>query len=66
MTIKYKFYLLLLFFLTVSLNAQRRHKIDQLNQHLNLIDSAFQKGEIESFNRVFPLEKAQNFYKTLS
>lgn len=66
MTIKYNLYLLLLFFFAVNFfSAQSNDKLDQLNQNLNLIDSAFQKGEIESFNRFFTLEKTQNFYKTL-
>jgi len=30
-----------------------------------LIDSAFQLGDTERFNKVFPLEKVQDFYKTL-
>lgn len=47
MTIKYNLYLLLLFFFAVNFfSAQSNDKFDQFNQNLNLIDSAFQKGEI--------------------
>lgn len=60
-----KFYSVLLFtFLMVTGNcfAQQKTTQNSLNKVINLIDSAFQKNNVENFNSVVPLPDVQEFY----